>query len=156
MPTNHPNQSNEIHFDSCHSFDSLASRRCPADRGPTARGPTARCPADRCPTDRGPTARGPTAHGLDVRCCRRVGPAGRKSRYVVFGDLTNKKTTFGGGRFIYIPVPDSLGNAVIDFNKAYNPPCVFSPYATCPLPTENNTLAFEVTAGEKMWGEMHH
>lgn len=83
-------------------------------------------------------------------------PAGRKSMFVVFGDLTNKKTTYGGGRFIYIPVPDAQDNAVIDFNKAYNPPCVFSPYATCPLPTENNTLAIEVTAGEKMWGEMHH
>ncbi len=83
-------------------------------------------------------------------------PAKRKSMFVVFGDLTNKKTTYGGGRFIYIPVPDEQGTAVIDFNKAYNPPCVFSPYATCPLPMEANTLAIEVSAGEKMWGEMHH
>ena len=44
---------------------------------------------------------------------------------------------------------------MIDFNKSYNPPCVFTPYATCPLPADDNVLDVEVTAGEKMFGEMH-
>jgi uncharacterized protein (DUF1684 family) len=44
---------------------------------------------------------------------------------------------------------------VIDFNRSYNPPCVFTPYATCPLPPPQNRLPFRVEAGEKTWGEGH-
>jgi hypothetical protein len=69
--------------------------------------------------------------------------------FVIFGDLTNKKETYGAGRFMYIPAPDSSGRTVIDFNKAFNPPCVFTPYATCPLPPKQNILPIPITAGEK-------
>jgi uncharacterized protein (DUF1684 family) len=69
--------------------------------------------------------------------------------FVIFGDLTNKKETYGAGRFMYIPAPDSSGRTVIDFNKAFNPPCVFTPYATCPLPPKQNMLPIPITAGEK-------
>jgi uncharacterized protein (DUF1684 family) len=72
--------------------------------------------------------------------------------FVVFGDSTNGKTTYGGGRFIYTSLPDPAGDVVLDFNKAYNPPCVFTPYATCPLPTPANKLPIAVTAGEKLYG----
>ena len=76
--------------------------------------------------------------------------------WIVFGDATNGDATYGGGRFVYIPDADADGNTVIDFNKSYNPPCVFTPYATCPLPTRENVLPVRVEAGEKMWGEAHH
>lgn len=84
-----------------------------------------------------------------------VEPSGKpdgKTMSLVFGDNTNSKTTYGGGRFLVIPAPDKNGESVIDFNKAYNPPCIFSPFATCPLPTEENYLDLAVTAGEKKWG----
>lgn len=70
--------------------------------------------------------------------------------FVIFGDLTNTHETYGGGRFLVIDKPDKNGTTWIDFNKAYNPPCVFSPYATCPLPPEENQLAIRIVAGEKM------
>lgn len=72
--------------------------------------------------------------------------------FVVFGDLTNKKQTYGAGRFIDTALPDSRGKVVIDFNKAYNPPCAFTPFATCPLPTAANKLAVEIKAGEQFHG----
>jgi uncharacterized protein (DUF1684 family) len=75
--------------------------------------------------------------------------------WLVFGDATNGDETYGGGRFLYIPSPDEEGNTVIDFNKSYNPPCVFTPYATCPLPIRENVLPMRIRAGEKMWGETH-
>jgi uncharacterized protein (DUF1684 family) len=75
--------------------------------------------------------------------------------WIVFGDASNGHDTYGGGRFIYIPAPDAENNTVIDFNRAYNPPCVFTPYATCPLPIRENVLPIRVEAGEKMWGDSH-
>jgi uncharacterized protein (DUF1684 family) len=50
---------------------------------------------------------------------------------------------------MYIPKPDINGRTVLDFNKAFNPPCAFSTFATCPLPPKQNVLPFAVTAGEK-------
>ncbi len=69
--------------------------------------------------------------------------------FIVFGDLTNKQETYGGGRFIYVDVPTSDDEVIIDFNKAYNPPCTFTPYATCPLPVAENKLTIRIPAGEK-------
>lgn len=77
------------------------------------------------------------------------------SIFLVFGDETNGVTSYGGGRFLYLDPPQD-GKIVVDFNKAYDPPCNFTPYATCPLPPAGNHLDFEVTAGEKVWGEGHH
>ena len=82
------------------------------------------------------------------------GEAG-KELFLVFGDATNGHETYGGGRFLYVPPPVD-GKAIVDFNKAYNPPCVFTPYATCPLPPRQNKLAgLRIEAGDKMWGEAH-
>lgn len=75
--------------------------------------------------------------------------------YFVFGDATNGVESYGAGRFVYTDRPDADGNVVIDFNRSYNPPCVFTPYATCPLPADDNVLELEITAGEKKFGEMH-
>ncbi|MCK4944338.1 MAG: DUF1684 domain-containing protein [Candidatus Aminicenantes bacterium] len=69
---------------------------------------------------------------------------------VIFGDLTNTHETYGGGRFLVVKKPDEKGETWIDFNQAYNPPCVFSPFATCSLPPEENQLPLRIVAGEKM------
>jgi uncharacterized protein len=69
--------------------------------------------------------------------------------FVVFADQTSGKETYGSGRFLSIEGPVADGKYIIDFNKAYNPPCAFTPYATCPIPMATNILPFAVTAGEK-------
>ena len=74
--------------------------------------------------------------------------------FVLFGDSTNKKETYGSGRFLYTEKLDAEGFTYLDFNKAINPPCAFTPYATCPLPPKQNILAVAITAGEKNYG--HH
>jgi len=76
--------------------------------------------------------------------------------FVIFGDETNGVETYGGGRFLYTEQPDSTGKVIIDFNKAYNPPCAFTEYATCPLPPDQNKLAVEIKAGEKAYGSPVH
>jgi len=68
---------------------------------------------------------------------------------IVFGDMTNGIETYGGGRFLSVDAPDEHGRTFIDFNKAYNPPCVFTAFATCPLPTPQNRLPVRIEAGEK-------
>jgi len=72
----------------------------------------------------------------------------RKRLFVLFTDETNRDQTYGAGRFLYTPVPMS-DFVVLDFNKAFNPPCAFTPYAVCPLPSPENRLALRVEAGEK-------
>jgi uncharacterized protein len=75
------------------------------------------------------------------------GPAGEL--WLVFADVTNGVETYGAGRFLYTAAPDVAGRVEVDFNRAYNPPCVFSPYATCPLPWPANRLPIRVEAGER-------
>lgn len=72
--------------------------------------------------------------------------------FIIFGDKTNKKETYGAGRFVYAAKPDAEGYTFLDFNKAYNPPCAFTPYATCPLPPKQNLLPIEIKVGEKNYG----
>jgi uncharacterized protein (DUF1684 family) len=68
--------------------------------------------------------------------------------FFIFNDATSGIETYGGGRFLYAD-RKADGTAVLDFNKAYNPPCSFNPYATCPLPPAENKLPLAVRAGEK-------
>ncbi len=75
---------------------------------------------------------------------------------IIYGDATSGHTTYGGGRFIYVAVPGPDNRTVIDFNKSYNPPCVFTEFATCPIPTRENVLPFPVEAGEKAYGDPAH
>lgn len=82
-----------------------------------------------------------------------VREAGSNELFLIFGDQTNGRETYGGGRFLYTALADKEGRVVVDFNKAYNPPCVFSPYATCPLPPTQNRLPLRIEAGEKTYGE---
>jgi uncharacterized protein (DUF1684 family) len=78
-----------------------------------------------------------------------------KRLWLIFADETSGKETYGAGRYLYIDKPDSTGKTVVDFNMAYNPPCVFTRFATCSFPPKQNFLKLELTAGEKMWGENH-
>jgi uncharacterized protein (DUF1684 family) len=71
--------------------------------------------------------------------------------FTAFADRTNGSGTYGGGRFLWVDAPDADGWTIIDFNKAYNPPCVFTEFATCPLPPLQNRLPFAIEAGEKAW-----
>ncbi len=77
-----------------------------------------------------------------------TGDASRGPLSIVFGDETNGFETYGGGRFLEVDPPDEKGRTFIDFNKAYNPPCVFTAFATCPLPTPQNRLPVRIEAGE--------
>jgi uncharacterized protein (DUF1684 family) len=69
----------------------------------------------------------------------------------IFRDLTAGKETYGSGRFLDADLGKD-GDVVLDFNKAYNPPCAFTPYATCPLPPKENRLAVRIEAGELKYG----
>jgi uncharacterized protein len=71
--------------------------------------------------------------------------------FIVFGDLTNHRETYGGGRYLYASPPGADGSAVLDFNQAYNPPCVFTPYATCVLTQPDNRLEVRIEAGERRY-----
>ena len=76
-----------------------------------------------------------------------------KELFFIFKDATSGKETYPAGRFLYAAMP-SDGKVVLDFNKAYTPPCAFTPHATCPLPPENNRLTARIDAGELNYG--HH
>lgn len=84
-----------------------------------------------------------------------IGERDSKQYWLIFGDATNGDETYGAGRFLYVEKADENGNTYIDFNKAYNPPCVFSPFATCPLPPKQNILDVSICAGEKNY-EIHY
>jgi uncharacterized protein (DUF1684 family) len=73
--------------------------------------------------------------------------------HFVFSDATSKHETYGSGRFLDAETPDAEGNIYLDFNKAYNPPCALTPYATCPLPVKENQLTVAIKAGEKYQGD---
>jgi len=79
-----------------------------------------------------------------------------KRLWLIFADETSGKETYGAGRYLYIDKPDSTGKTVVDFNLAYNPPCVFTKFATCSFPPKQNFLKLKITAGEKMWEEKHY
>ncbi|MBL7843262.1 MAG: DUF1684 domain-containing protein [Cyclobacteriaceae bacterium] len=73
--------------------------------------------------------------------------------FVIFGDETNARETYGAGRYMYVPLPYEGEKVIIDFNRAYNPPCAFTEFATCPLPPKQNVLPFAIPAGEKNYGD---
>lgn len=77
------------------------------------------------------------------------------SLFFDFRDTTARTTTDGTGRFLTTPLPDhgvgSPGTVMLDFNRAHNPPCGYTPYATCPLPTAGNRLNVAIPAGEKRY-----
>ena len=68
--------------------------------------------------------------------------------WFIFRDLTSGSETYPAARFLYADVPSADGWTIIDFNRAYNPPCAFNPYTTCPLPPRENRLPVRIEAGE--------
>ena len=80
-----------------------------------------------------------------------------KDLFFIFRDTTSKSETYGAGRFLYTPLPDhglaQPGEVVLDFNRAENPPCAYTPYATCPLPVPQNRLPIPIPAGQQRYHE---
>jgi uncharacterized protein (DUF1684 family) len=69
--------------------------------------------------------------------------------FIILSDETSGLASYGGGRFMY-SYPDSTGRIILDFNKAYNPPCAITPFAACPMPPPENRLPVKIEAGEKV------
>lgn len=90
-------------------------------------------------------------HGRQLRLTPVYDDPGSKDLFFMFRDETSGKETYGAGRFLDTDPPKD-GRVVLDFNKAYNPPCAFTPYATCPLPPKENRLSMRIEAGEKTYG----
>ena len=81
-----------------------------------------------------------------------LGDVGRPLQ-VIFADRTSGRGSYAAGRYIDIEVPNAKSEVVIDFNRAYNPPCAFTAFATCPLPPPENRLDMAVEAGEKAYAK---
>ena len=74
---------------------------------------------------------------------------GEGTLFLVFADRTSGHGSYGAGRFLDAPMPDAQGRVLLDFNQSYNPPCAFTPFATCPLPPPENRLDLAIEAGER-------
>jgi uncharacterized protein (DUF1684 family) len=70
--------------------------------------------------------------------------------FFIFKDLTSRTETYEAGRFLHTPLPKD-GSVDLDFNRAYNPPCAFTEFATCPLPVKENQLSVRIPAGERRY-----
>ncbi|MDH3648561.1 MAG: DUF1684 domain-containing protein [Saprospiraceae bacterium] len=79
--------------------------------------------------------------------------SGEERYFLIFGDETNGVETYGGGRYLYPNMADKDGMTYIDFNKAFNPPCAFTDFATCLLPPPQNKIPVLVEAGEMNYGD---
>lgn len=75
--------------------------------------------------------------------------------FFIIADETSGTETYAASRFLYADAPKD-GKVILDFNRAQNPPCAFTPFATCPLPPKENRLPIRVTAGEKVYRGEHH
>mgnify|MGYP003434751288 CR=1 FL=1 len=80
---------------------------------------------------------------------------GEDTLSLIIADRTSGHESYGAGRYLDVPRPDANGKVVIDFNRAYNPPCAFTQFATCPLPPNQNRLDLAIAAGEKRYGVKH-
>jgi uncharacterized protein len=96
-----------------------------------------------------------TIDGQTVRLEPVIEDPADKSLFFIFRDTTSKTTTYQAGRFLYTSFPsnglDKPGTLVLDFNRTQNPPCVYTPFATCPLPPQQNRLDVAIPAGEKRY-----
>ncbi len=97
---------------------------------------------------------GKLVFSINNKTCTLVALEEGEELFVIFADATNADNTYPSGRFVYANKPGPDGKTILDFNKAFNPPCAFTNYATCPLPPKQNRLPVAVTAGEKRYG--HH
>lgn len=95
-------------------------------------------------------------HGGETFRIDVIAEPGDEEMFLIFADATSGKETYGAGRYLYVKAPDADGMIELDFNKAYNPPCAFTPFATCPLPPRQNRLSLRVEAGEKNYAGDGH
>jgi uncharacterized protein (DUF1684 family) len=95
-----------------------------------------------------------TLDGKTIRLDGVLEEQGAQELFFIVRDGTSGKETYGAGRFLYAGLPKA-GKVILDFNKAYNPPCAFTPYATCPLPPRQNWMPVRVEAGELAYGKPH-
>jgi len=95
-----------------------------------------------------------TLNGKPVRLDGVLEDPHAEQLFFILRDQTSGKETYGAGRFLYADLPKA-GKVVLDFNKAYNPPCAFTAYATCPLPPPQNWMPVRVEAGELDYGKGH-
>jgi hypothetical protein len=93
-------------------------------------------------------------NGREIRLDAVLDGADATDLFVMFADGTSGHDTYGAGRFLRVPFATG-GKTVVDFNKAYNPPCAFNDFATCPLPPHQNRVTLQVTAGEKKYTAGH-
>jgi uncharacterized protein (DUF1684 family) len=93
-----------------------------------------------------------TWEGQKLRLYPVLEEPGARELFVIFRDRTSGRETYGAGRFLYTDMPKD-GKLVLDFNRAYNPPCAFTPYATCPLPPKPNQLPVRIEAGELKYAD---
>ena len=73
--------------------------------------------------------------------------------FLILADRTSGHGSYGAGRYLYANMPDAQGKVLLDFNQAYNPPCAFTSFATCPLPPPENRLDLQIAAGEKTYAK---
>ena len=78
-----------------------------------------------------------------------IGESDSESLWFIFADRTTGHGTYGAGRYLYSDGMPENDRLIVDFNKAYNPPCAFNPYSTCPIPPQTNRMDLQVLAGEK-------
>ena len=82
-----------------------------------------------------------------------------KTLFFILRDTTSQSTTYQAGRFLRTEFPDrglaEPGTVILDFNQLYNPPCAYTPYATCPLPPDQNRLPVALEAGEQRYADSH-
>lgn len=93
--------------------------------------------------------------GRDLTLEPYAGSAEDETMFLIFRDQTSGETSYGAGRFLSAEAPGDNGVTVLDFNRAVNPPCAFTPYATCPLPPPQNILDVPIEAGEMYSGPAH-
>ena len=93
-----------------------------------------------------------TRNGQEVRLDAVLDGAGATDLFIMFADGTSGHDTYGAGRFLHVPFATN-GKTTVDFNEAYNPPCAFNHFATCPLPPFQNRMTLKVTAGEKNYAQ---
>jgi len=89
-----------------------------------------------------------TLQGREVRLEPVYETSKHEDLFFIFSDLTSRRETYPAGRFLHAPLPSTDGHVDLDFNKADNPPCAFTAFATCPLPTKANQLQVRIEAGE--------
>ncbi len=95
-----------------------------------------------------------TLQGKSLSLMPLIEVPGDKELFYIIRDGTSGKETYGAARFFYSDFPKD-GKVTLNFNRAYNPPCAFTPYSTCPLPPKENWLPIRIEAGEKAPKNLH-